>query len=304
MPGAETCSTVLSILILTRNRKNELCRALRSCVECLLPPNSEFVIVDNASEDGTKEAVDLFFQHNTYDYHYYYLDENIGAAAGRNVGFAKTAGRYVYFMDDDAYIKGPKLLFFEEMINFLEEHQDIFGITTTIYDTELQGNRGLIISQKSCIGTHKKVFWFHCGSILVDKQRGYDQEFLFLHHVFKGMPELYPSLKSYFNRKYIVEMENLQVIHEPSSHTRPSRRAETIYHYTGGLHTKLIFYPSITYPVLYSMFFLRIVKHLGFGGVPEAFDKLVQINKNLIKETVPLRRLIDLVRDFGFIATF
>jgi hypothetical protein len=117
------------------------------------------------------------------------------------------------------------------------------------------------------------------------------------------MPELYPSLKNYFSGKYIVEMENIRVIHEPSLHTRPSKKAEAIYHYTGGLHVKLKFYPLVAYPLLYLMFCLRIIKHLGFAGLPEAFKKLSQLNNFLERETVPVRKFIDLVREFGMINT-
>ena len=295
---------ILSILILTRNRKVELARALRSCIECSLPAQIEFVIVDNASEDGTKEEVDRFFRANPFDYRYIYLPENIGAAAGRNEGLKGVQGRYVYFIDDDAYIDGPKQLFFEEMINYLQNHEDVFGITTTIYDTEIQGNRSVLKIKGGTLEHCTKVLWFHCGSVLVDRQRGFDQEMLFLKHIFKGMPELYPSLRSYFNGKYIVEMDNMRVIHQPSSHTRPSKNAEAIFHYTGGLHAKLIFYPLLVYPVLYLMFCLRIIKHLGFRGLPEAFNKLLHLNKYLVRETVPLSKFIHIVKDFGFIAVF
>lgn len=300
----ETENTILSIMILTRNRKDELLRALKSCIECSLPPKTEFIIVDNASEDGTRAAVGNFFQNNSFEYYYHYLSENVGAAAGRNEGFKRVKGRYVYFMDDDAYIDGPKQFFFQKMINYLKQNIDIFAVTTSIYDTRLQGKR-LPISAKETFPEHyKKVLWFHCGSVLVDKQRGICKEKLFLRHIFLGMEELYPSLKSYFNGKYIVEMDNIQVIHEPSTHTRPDKRADAVYHYTGGLHTKLIFYPLIAYPFLYTLFCLRIVKHLGIEGLPEAFIKLSQLNKYLRRETVPLRKFITFVRDFGFIATF
>ena len=295
---------MLSILILTRNRKNEIIRALQSCVDCTLPPETEFVIVDNASDDGTKEAVYSFFQVNTFEYQYFFLSENTGAIAGRNVGFKEVKGRYVYFMDDDTYIDGPKQIFFEKIINCLKASDNIFGIMPSIYNTGIMGNRSLPTAKVNSLGHCKKLMWFDSGSVLVDRHRAFDQEKLFLTYVFKGMPELYPSLKSYFIGKYVVEMDDVLVIHEPSSHTRPNKRDEAIYHYTGGLHTKLIFYPKITYPVLYFMFSLRIIKHLGFSGLPEAFEKISRLNEYLEKETVSLRKLINLVREFGFVATF
>lgn len=304
MSGAETNSIVLSILIITRNRKIELLRALQSCVDCKLPANTEFVIVDNASDDGTKEALDRFFQVNSFEHQYYFLSENTGAIAGRNVGFKEVKGRYVYFMDDDTYIDGPKQIFFEALINGLKASNNIFGIMPLIYDTEISGNRALPTAKVNKLDHCKKKMWFDSGGFLVDRQRIDDQNNLFLSHVFKGMPELYPSLKNYFTGKYIVEINNIQIIHEPSSHTRPNKNDEAIYHYTGGLHTKFIFYPVITYPVLYLIFSLRIIKHLGFSGLPRAFEKLSYLNKSLEKETVPLRKFLNLLKEYGFLATF
>jgi len=294
----------LSIIIITRNRKHELMRALQSCIECVLPAGTEFVVVDNASADGTKEEVERFFQNNPHAFQYRYLPENTGAAAGRNVGYKMATGRYVYFLDDDAYIDNPKQTFFPCMIAYLEENPEIFGITTTIYDTEIEGDRWLIRKKGLLQDTCRRVLWFHCGSVLMDRERSYDQDALFLQYLFKGMPELYPSLRSYFQGKYIVEMDRNRVIHEPSLHTRPSKKNEAIYHYTGGMHARLVFYPLAVYPLLYLLFCLRIIKHLGLGGLPDAFRALAQLNKSLVREPTSLRNIVSLLNDFGFVAIF
>lgn len=297
-------NTLLSIMIVTRNRRKELLRALQSCVECSLPPGTEFVIVDNASQDGTREAVDAFFQNNGYKYRYFYQSENIYAAAGRNVGLREAKGRYVFFLDDDAYIQSPKEIFFQKMIDVLTENEDVFSITTSMFDTKLNSERPCIPTKSHCSTEFHKVLVFHGGANLVDKQRLFDRDKLFLEHQFRGMAELYPSLKSYFNGKYVFEMDHVQTIHAPSENSFFSEKMQTIYHYTGSVHVKLTFYPLIAYPILYAMFCLRIFKHLGFQGLPEAFVKLSLINKNLVRETVTIRKFLNLFKEFGFVATF
>ena len=47
---------LLSVAFITHNRKDELLRALNSCISCM-PSNTEFIIVDNASDDGTEEYI-------------------------------------------------------------------------------------------------------------------------------------------------------------------------------------------------------------------------------------------------------
>jgi glycosyltransferase involved in cell wall biosynthesis len=295
---------MLSIMILTRNRQQEILRTLQSCIECSLPENTEFVIVDNASQDGTKEAVEFFFQTNLYKYSYCYLSKNVGASEGRNEGLRRTKGRYVYFIDDDAYIDKPKLYFFEKMIGFLCENTEFFCVTTEIYDTSLKDNRWVMVSKNYLQKDYSKVLMFHGGSFLVDKQRLLDRKKLFLDHQFWGMEELYPSLKSYFNGLYIIKMKEINVIHEPSLNTRFDRKRTIIHHYTGAIHVKLIFYPIIVYPLIYLMFCLRIVRHLGFDSLNEAFIQLTFLNKNLKRESISLLKIIKLINEFGFMATF
>ncbi len=99
------------------------------------------------------------------------------------------------------------------------------------------------------------------------------------------MAELYPALKHFFKSPYIYEMKDIKTIHDPSENQFFSPKMQVIYHYVGQMHVKLIFYPWITLPIIYTMFYLRIVKHLN-------------------KETVNLYNMYKLYREFGFFATF
>ncbi len=140
---------ILSIVILTRNRKMEVVNSISSCIECYLPTQMEFIIIDNASEDGTRKAIELLFKDTRYNYNYYYQKTNLGVATGRNVGFSHANGRYVFFLDDDAYINFPKQFFFQKMIEYLEDNEDRFCVTTSVFDTALNNER-LLISQNIC----------------------------------------------------------------------------------------------------------------------------------------------------------
>lgn len=290
---------MLSIMILTRNRREKIITALQSCLACTLPEEVEFVIVDNASEDGTEEEVDHFFQVHPVKYQYYRMEENVGAAAGRNVGYQKAQGRYVYFLDDDAFIDGPKERFFSKMIAFLEANPDIFCITTGIYDTALQGDRWVMASKSNYAGAYKKALMFHGGSFLIDKRRYPGADDLFLGNQFFAMEEFYPSLKSYFDNRFIVAMNDLRVIHDPGASQAGKNTARILLGYVHALDAKMIFYPRLADPLLYVMFSLRIVKHLGCAALPEAYRRLAHQNKASSKETVSLAQFIKLTREFG-----
>ncbi|MCX6083311.1 MAG: glycosyltransferase [Chloroflexi bacterium] len=297
---------MLSIVVLTRNRKIELLKALRSCIECTAPEKMEFIIIDNASHDDTREAVKQFFiENDKYVCNYHYISENIGVAGGRNEGFKMAHGRYVYFLDDDAYLEKTNPLFFNELIKIFEENNDVICVTTLIFDTAINDFRDAKKSKKDNFdGNYKKILMFCGGSFILDKQRLIDKNKIFLEHQIWGMEELYPSLKWYFSGFCVVQTENLCVVHNPSLNTRFGKKREIILYYTGSVHYKFIFYPPITYPLLYSMFILRIIKHIGFTGLFEAVSQLKHINHNMEKETISFSMLWRLFTEFGFTATF
>ena len=98
----------LTIAVVTMNRAMQLKEALESCLACVLPFETEFVIIDNASSDNTKEVVKEIFEKTSCRVYYEKLPENIGAGAGRNYAFSKATGEFVYALDDDAVIDTSK----------------------------------------------------------------------------------------------------------------------------------------------------------------------------------------------------
>ena len=96
----------LSYVIVTRNRRDALLQTLARLAENThLPKRSwETVIVDNASDDGSPEAVARHFR----DVRLVRLPENEGMP-GRNHGFKVARGRYVCMLDDDSYPVGQTI---------------------------------------------------------------------------------------------------------------------------------------------------------------------------------------------------
>ncbi len=86
----------LAIVVATRNRRDELDRTLGHLGS--LPEQPTVVVVDNASSDGTADAVaDRHHGVETIRLH-----ENLGAAA-RNVGAESARSELVAFCDDDTW---------------------------------------------------------------------------------------------------------------------------------------------------------------------------------------------------------
>ena len=90
------CRTRAAVVIMTRNRRNELLRTLRRLER--LPDQDEIIVVDNDSSDDTADAVRWTFPHVRL----ISVDRNLGAVA-RTVGARAASYPIVAFSDDDSW---------------------------------------------------------------------------------------------------------------------------------------------------------------------------------------------------------
>ncbi|MHA1734107.1 MAG: glycosyltransferase family 2 protein [Promethearchaeota archaeon] len=81
-------------------------------------PEIEVVVVDDGSNDGTREVLRDWAEGGKIRYVY---QENMGIGAARNRGIELARGEYVGFLDQDDFIL-PRMV--EEKVRFLEEHPD------------------------------------------------------------------------------------------------------------------------------------------------------------------------------------
>ncbi|BDG73481.1 glycosyltransferase family 2 protein [Roseomonas fluvialis] len=104
--GRDARAVVLSVVIVTWN-----CRALvLDCLAALfaseLPAQTEVIVVDNASADGTAAAVAVAFPEVLLIANH----ENAGFAAGNNLGFAVARGQTILLLNPDAFPAAPDSL--------------------------------------------------------------------------------------------------------------------------------------------------------------------------------------------------
>ena len=92
---------LFSVVICSYNRLDHLLASVESALKQTLPVDSyEVIVVDNASTDGTAEAIQaLVKQHANLRYIY---ETRLGLATARNTGWQAAQGTYVAFLDDDA----------------------------------------------------------------------------------------------------------------------------------------------------------------------------------------------------------
>lgn len=197
-----------SFVIVNYNRKDELLTTISKTKE-LIKGRSDFeiVVVDNASVDGSADAVKETFPEVVL----IRKPENIGAPAW-NEGFEKAKADYFIIIDDDSHVVSG----LEDALDYLDRHQKVgilaLNVTSGPYtsqDWEWKDNQDLI----GFIG---------CGAILrketYHKIGGYaDWIFLYVNEWDLGLR----AIEAGYQVKYF---EKCKVLHRASKVNRSSKR--------------------------------------------------------------------------------
>lgn len=297
----------LSICVITMNRAEQLVQALESCMDCNLPNNTEFVILDNASTDDTAKKVEEFS--NNYPgvtINYKYSSENLGVGGGRAKAFELATGDITYFLDDDAVIADDsKAEFFIKSLDLFKKYPEIASLTTNIYDEMLKCDRDVYETVIKVAGL-PIIFSYLGGSHFLRKEY-FDLPLYF--NIQYGNEEEYPAIvaqdKGYFN----VFDKDLCVIHKPKVNKwvdGTENMKNVLINGTANVYaTKRILYPLVVRPLLWAGYMVRCLKYLrSYPGAITAANKavkqLVRENKGIKK--IKIKTVIKLYKLYGLSA--
>jgi N-acetylglucosaminyl-diphospho-decaprenol L-rhamnosyltransferase len=111
-------SIALSIVIISYNARRYLRACLRSVFAVSYPWDTEVIVVDNASHDGSVALVrEEFPRARLID-----AGSNTGFSHANNLGFAAAKGEYLLMLNSDTELTGNAL---EQLVGFLRIHEDV-----------------------------------------------------------------------------------------------------------------------------------------------------------------------------------
>ncbi|OGY27923.1 MAG: hypothetical protein A2802_02615 [Candidatus Woykebacteria bacterium RIFCSPHIGHO2_01_FULL_43_29] len=113
---------MISVIIPTYKRKDKLRQTLESVLNQSIK-DYEVIVVEDGSNDGTKEMVtELRDTHKNLSYFY---QTNKGPAAARNQGISKAKGEIIAFTDDDCVVPRDWL---ERLLAGFKKHPEVVGV--------------------------------------------------------------------------------------------------------------------------------------------------------------------------------
>ncbi|HEB4872989.1 TPA: glycosyltransferase family 2 protein [Kluyvera ascorbata F0526] len=107
---------LLSIVITLYNRKDLVCRSIKSVSEIAQKEGVEVIIVDDGSTDDPLSVIGSYIDDRKISYFY---KENGGAADAKNYGASVAGGKYIIFLDSDDYLINA-----DELLNFVQKTCD------------------------------------------------------------------------------------------------------------------------------------------------------------------------------------
>lgn len=248
---------MLSIIIITCNRSQELRKSIISCQE-RISIDHEFIIIDNGSTDDTEDIINELIKNDKYPIIYLYQEENLGVSGGRNEGYRNAHGDICYFIDDDATVISDGLIL-DEAYNYMLSNPRIFAMGTDCYDT---------VRKKALRGLHEKGH----SDDLDGEIRGYigcshfvrkhfdGNNYLYPSNLFYGAEELYVGLNTYRCGGCVWYYSGLKILHQPSSSTRNTAENNKRNGHINTFLIKRYFLPSYLQWISSILFFLRIIR--------------------------------------------
>lgn len=118
---------MLSVIIVNYNVKYFLEQCLFSVRAAMQQVSGEVIVVDNASQDGSREYLESRFP----EVQFIWNKENLGFAKANNLALAKSKGEHVLFLNPDTIVAENC---FQICLQFLQEHPDAGALGVYMID--------------------------------------------------------------------------------------------------------------------------------------------------------------------------
>ncbi len=213
-------TSLVSYLIITRDRPTELGTALASIAQQTYTP-SEVIVVDNASAEPA-EPVASRFDRPGRPVRYHRSQENLGVSGGRNVALRLARGDILITLDDDAAFADPDAA--RRVVERFQRDQGIGALSFRIVAPSGEMRpKEFPTYDKSLNPDAEFDTTYFCGGAVAVRRVVHEAVGLFVEHFFFGLEDLELSLRMLDAGFRIVYFPSVTVVHQKAAASRLSR---------------------------------------------------------------------------------
>ncbi|MGN0707578.1 MAG: glycosyltransferase family 2 protein [Faecalibacterium sp.] len=293
---------IISLIIITRNRKDELLKSIKSCFN-ITKQNAELIIVDNGSTDGTIEMLDTLTVPNNFVLSLVQAKTNLGVAGGRNEGVRRASGEFLFFLDDDAYFNDSSESL-DKLIAYMCKNPLISIAAVNIYDSCHKEYQNFTNFRPEIHTEPRDNFRFIGAAHMIRKSKIL-RETLYPEKLMYGSEESYAAMLAHSYGQKIVFYPGVKVTHSPSKKTRDSEETNQENIMTNLFVVKWLLLPISFRWISYCLFIMRIMR-LKQANIGEVI-KCIKIAKRRCVENIDSRKnigiagTVKLIRRFGIL---
>lgn len=252
----------IAVAFITYNRPYELKRAIDSCI-CVNKSGVplEILIWDNHSSSENKEKLESYIRDysglTNYSFKYFYSEENLGVAGGRNAVWTKCRGEYVFFLDDDAVVDTKD--FFVKALDYMERDVQVGVLALNIQEPETNSNHNCAYRKK--VSEYNEYTLCFAGGAHILRKEAWPYENLYPEKLFFGSEERYVSFLLWGKGYRIVFMDEWRIQHLPSQINRYDGKSRNLNLIVNHYVVKKLVYPISVQPFMYVFYMLHMIKN-------------------------------------------
>ncbi|MGN0647451.1 MAG: glycosyltransferase family A protein [Oscillospiraceae bacterium] len=290
---------VLSVVIITCNRQDEIVKAMDSCLAHTCR-RIEFIIVDNNSSDNTESVIQQYKEINSsIELKYIKLDANTGVSYARNIGYSASSGEIVFFIDDDAEVVSD-CNSLDLVHDYMMQNDDVYACTGESRDPRYNGSMTFVKNRKDAMNDLYRVRSYVGFNHFIKK--GFSSnEYIYPNNLFYGSEELYVGLSVLKYGGCIRYYSNHIVQHNPSVNTRINPREGKMNGHINTYVIKSYFNPGIFKIISYLLFVCRIIRFTK-GNISEIKKCISEKNKRYdskYRNPFSMRMCVKAIREYG-----
>lgn len=270
---AHQATPQVTVVITNYNRRDDLRLAIAS-IERQDYPHRDIIVVDNISNDGSREMLrDEFPQVQLIP-----LDENLGMA-GYSVGFERAEGEIIFQMDNDSQMPDADVLS-QVVQRFAAGSNQLAAVACRVEEYDAEADDIELLRAKSTLRGPIDSGGFHSGGVAFRKslieQAGYYHRSVFLY-----ASELFVEMKLLAKGFDVFYFPEILMLHKSSKVARSSRgvyfelrnRYWFLRRFGEFSHKLRFFPPMLVHDLVYAIFKRRLGTYFqalrdGFGAMP------------------------------------